>query len=509
MATISYPGVYVEEVQHAARPIEGVPTSTAAFLGPTERGGLQPRLVTNLREFDRHYGHTEADIAGTRACTRAAVSLFFTNGGERLAICRLVGPSATTAWASVGQHRVQAAGPGAWGRRLWLRVEHVAANGVWRLRTRVAYWRESPRLGLFDPFDDANATRAASDAPSVTEQFDDLNGLDASTLVVFKPNPAAAGQWPSLVSTALGRGGTDGRAMPLGLGAADHLGEPTRQRREPQGLAALDADASLGHAVALLYAPAASPAVARALVAHCEQHRHRMLVVDGPSSTSDASLGPDAPRRTWGDSAYAAVHLPWLTVADPASGALLDVPPGGAVLGIWARVDRDRGLHKSPANEPLRGVQGLSAAVSADEAARLAEQGVNTVRELAGQGLQLCSARTLSSHSEWKYVPVRRLLMFVEASIDRGLKWVVFEPQAEALWARVRRVVGAFMNTVWRQGCLQGSSAQEAYFVRCDASTMTSDDLAQGRLVCLVGVAPVRPAEFIIVRVLQRTAKTP
>jgi hypothetical protein len=245
--------------------------------------------------------------------------------------------------------------------------------------------------------------------------------------------------------------------------------------------------------------------VQRALLAHCEARRDRFAVLDGPPGAVDVA-GLD-PRAEVAESAFAAFYHPWLEVADPETGATAAAPPGGHVLGVFARTDAARGVWKAPAGEVVRGATGLAQALGDAEQELLNPRGVNLIRNFPGRGILVWGARTLSLDAEWKYVPVRRTLIFLEASIDRGLQWVVFEPNAEPTWARVRETVGRFLSDQWRAGAFQGRKPEEAFFVRCDATTMTQADIDNGRLVALVGVAMLKPAEFVVFRIGQWTAE--
>ena len=246
-----------------------------------------------------------------------------------------------------------------------------------------------------------------------------------------------------------------------------------------------------------------------ALVDQCERRRDRVALLSVETGQGDASA--IMPPR---DSSYAAFYAPWIRIGDAAGGDRL-VPAVGHIAGIYARVDRERGVHKAPANEEVRGI------VAADlDASRrpleftfgerdqdvLKPRGVNLIRDFraAGRGIRVWGARTLSSDpAEWKYVSVRRQLIYLEQSIDKGTAWAVFETNGEPLWSRMRANVDDFLLRVWRSGGLQGSRPQEAWYVRCDRSTMTEEDIASGRLICEIGVATVRPAEFVILRIQQ------
>jgi phage tail sheath protein FI len=179
------------------------------------------------------------------------------------------------------------------------------------------------------------------------------------------------------------------------------------------------------------------------------------------------------------------------------------VPPGGHLAGIYSRTDTERGVHKAPANTSVSGALGLNSDVVDAEQAILNPRGVNCIRSFPGRGILVWGARTTSMDSSWKYVNVSRLFIFVEKSIKEGIRWAVFEPNNERLWSRVKQTVDQFLTTVWRTGALMGTTADQAFFVRCDRTTMTQDDIDNGRLVVLVGIAPTKPAEFVIFRIAQ------
>jgi len=191
---------------------------------------------------------------------------------------------------------------------------------------------------------------------------------------------------------------------------------------------------------------------------------------------------------------------------------MLDLPPSGYVAGIYARSDIERGVHKAPANEVVRGIVGLRRKVNKEQQDILNPYpvNINVIRDFRdhNRGIRVYGGRVITSDPDWKYVNVRRLLIFIEASIERGLQWVVFEPNAEPLWARVRRVITNFLTVVWRNGALEGIKPEEAFFVKCDRTTMTRTEIDNGQLIVLVGVAPVKPAEFVIVRIGLWTARS-
>jgi uncharacterized protein len=245
-----------------------------------------------------------------------------------------------------------------------------------------------------------------------------------------------------------------------------------------------------------------SRTVQGALIAHCELLKDRFAVLDAPRGLSVQGV---LAFRSSLDSKYAALYHPWLKVTDPLTDKEVVVPPAGHMAGVYAFVDVDRGVHKAPANVVIQQIVGFDDDINTREQDLLNPVGINALREFPNRGRRVWGARTISSTPEWRYLNVRRLFIFIEKSIKQGTQWVVFEPNAEPLWALVTQAVTNFLDTVWRTGALEGTKQAEAFFVRCDRSTMTEDDISNGRLIVMIGIAPVRPAEFVIFRFKQKT----
>jgi phage tail sheath protein FI len=245
-----------------------------------------------------------------------------------------------------------------------------------------------------------------------------------------------------------------------------------------------------------------STTVQGALIEHCETLKDRFAVLDPKDGLSIEGIREF---REPLDTKYAALYYPWLEVRDPSVRRNVYIAPSGHMAGIYARVDVDRGVHKAPANETISGITKIAQDVTKREQDMLNPSGINALRFFPNRGNRVWGARTVSSDPSWKYINVRRLFIFVEESINHGTQWVVFEPNDEPLWARVRETIRNFLTTVWRNGALQGAKADEAFFVRCDRSTMTQDDIDNGRLIVQIGIAPVKPAEFVIFRIQQKT----
>lgn len=510
------PGVYVEEIERGPRPIEGVPTSTAAFLGETERGPIRPRLVTSYTEYLRWFG----DVFADGRYMPDAASGFFDNGGKRLYICRIVGDGATTASRTAGDFIVTATGAGAWGRRVWVRFEAGSTkdkDGNSGFRMKLAYWSKTPDTP-FDPFDPKN--RNLIPRPQYTEDYDDLSvdpkssdyyvkrlvntatnqpvsalvSLDATVAAPTKPAPTDGDFLDQ-----------DGADDPNALGSDDFEGKVAAGRES--GLKALELDPFRN--VALVYAPHPpdnAEAITRKIIDHCENMRFRFAVIDSKRNDEPSDLDPRSAPTSW-ESSYAAFYTPWIAISDPLSGARKIVPPGGHVLGVYARTDTERGVFKAPANEIARGALNVRFDINENTQGTLNPRGVNVIRSFPARGIRVWGARTLSSNSLWKYVSVRRLFIFLEHSIYDGTQWVVFEPNDDRLWARVIDTITLFLRSQWRAGALFGRTEQEAFFITCDRTTMSQDDILNGRLICEIGIAPVRPAEFVIFRIFQNTAE--
>ena len=250
--------------------------------------------------------------------------------------------------------------------------------------------------------------------------------------------------------------------------------------------------------IAILAAPGQiSPAVQDALLSHCETRKDRFAVLDSPETITGGVDKLPKPR----DSKYGAYYFPWIQVYDPDKGNIF-VPPSGHITGVYSRTDSERGVHKAPANEIVRGALGLKYNVSKGEQDLLNPKGINAIRFMNG-GIRIWGARTLSSDPSWRYINVRRLFIMVESSIERATQWVVFEPNDHRLWKRVQRTIASFLTLLWRNGALMGTSPEQAFYVKCDEETNPPEVIDAGQLVVEIGLAPVKPAEFVIFRIGQ------
>lgn len=503
------PGVYVEEISTGPKPIEGVSTSNAGFVGGTERGPEYVKLITSWLDFQRWYG----GYVYQQSYLPHAVQGFFDNGGKRCFITRVTGQGASHSKAIVdGALHVRAIGRGNWGDRI---VVRVLEPGKPReegdtFKIQVLYFKsEVPdpinleKAELIEEFDNVTFTDGTTSAVKV------LNASSRLIRVWWDPAPKML----TIDQAAQLSQGGDGADVTVGdfEGHTDPLLNETIPSDVPNDLlgrgTGLNALADVDE-ISLLLAPdevrEGLTELSRRVIGQCQKLKDRFAVC----SVSEEARN-DQPQQILvdPDTLYGALYYPWIRVYDPSVDDYRILPPSGHVAGLYARVDVERGVHKAPANEVLRGAAALEFPVTKEMQDFLNPKGVNCIRDFRsdGRGIRVWGARTMSSDPEWKYVNVRRLFIFIEESIDEGTQWVVFEPNYEATWAKVRRSITNFLISVWRSGALQGVTQEEAFFVRCDRTTMTEDDINNGRLICYIGVAPVKPAEFVIFRIGQKT----
>lgn len=476
------PGVYVEEIEIGAKPIEGVSTSTAGFLGETERGPTTPRLVTSLLQFQRVYG----SYLENGQYLPHAVEGFFANGGQRCCVARIVDQAAGAATLKLTRGgdnalTVTAIGEGAWGNGIQVKVGTATLTSGFKL---TATYKDTEEV-----FDNISVESTSTDY--YAKRINAISNL----ITISQEETVDSGEIPDSPSepTSL-EDGEDGGTRDAG----DYTRTDTDTPGKRKGLTAFTEIDE----ISIVYAPNANSisGLAGSIITHCETLKDRFAIIDpqqGLSNVNDLN-----PRNSY-DTKYAAFYYPWIKVYDPLTRLNKLVPAGGHMAGIYARSDTERGVHKAPANEVVRGAVGLEFSITKGEQDILNPKGVNCIRAFPGRGIRIWGARTLSSDALWKYINVRRLFLFLEESIDEGTQWVVFEPNHENLWARVKQSITQFLTRVWKDGALMGTTPEEAFFVKCDRTTMTQDDIDSGRLIVLIGVAPVKPAEFVVFRIAQ------
>ncbi len=517
-APLTYPGVYIEEVPSGVRTIAGVATSITAFIGRARRGPTDdPVRVQSFAEFARRFGDLWSE-----STLPHAVSHYFQNGGSDALIVRVHnGATAATLTMPVGLNLV-AASVGLWGESL---------------RARVDYDTRPPLPS--DPADSLFNLTIRDTQTGVTEKFinlstDPANGrfvtrvleLESNLVRIAAPGtvpatrPTASGPPPAGVdpmtdnasSTAFGTNGDDGNAITDNSISAASLETPKR------GIWALE-KADLFN---LLCIPPLTGlpggdigAQTRAAAAEYCRDRRAMFLVDPLTSWDEPSdltgvAGIDSAGFGLARTENAALFFPMVRMPDPLrEGRLNSFAPSAAVAGVFARTDASRGVWKAPAGieATLLSVAELSVKLTDGENGQLNPLGVNCLRAFPVIGRVVWGARTLRGAdqlaSEWKYIPVRRLALFLEESLYRGTQWVVFEPNDEPLWAQIRLNVGAFMQNLFRQGAFQGKTPREAYFVKCDSQTTTQNDINSGVVNIVVGFAPLKPAEFVVIKIQQ------
>jgi phage tail sheath protein FI len=613
------PGVYVEEVSFRSKSIEGVSTTTTAFVGPTRYGPLYdtPDVLTSLGDFEAVYGDGQPlDFGGTVVDNYMwhGVRAFFNEGGKRLYVKRIYRGNGVTdpnldqggrAHGSLGPVTVSARHPGEYGNfhvRFTLQLgqnvlaaqpnvdpavrgvsesdvvvvthgspqtQHFASaesyidtttgDRTWRFNEntspptqlelsalqpgdKVQVVTVSVSVALNEPgavsrvwaglpldpshtlggspdslsalFD---ATRIASrGTPIVIDHGADTDGIAMLETLFAAAVPMSPG--PPIEEALLDPESDDAhRSVDIvlehgsdGDAVTDSEYEGTSRPDDTKtGLLALeDIDD-----ISIVAAPGSTRgwndseleahAIINGLITHAQKMRYRIAVIDASNGMTIAQVRE---MRAQFDSSWAAFYYPWIEILDPITNEEKIMPPSGFVAGIYARNDVNRAVYKAPANEVVNLAVGFERLLNKGQQEVLNPEGVNCFRFFPGRGYRLWGARTMSSDPEWKYVNLRRYFAFLEHSIDRGTQWAVFEPNGEALWANVRRTIDDFLFDQWQNGALLGDKPEKSYFVRCDRSTMTQNDLDNGRLVCLIGVAPLRPAEFVIFRIGQWTA---
>ena len=589
------PGVYTEEIEIGGKPIEGVSTSTAGFIGETERGPVMPRLITGLEQYRRLYG----EFLPANSYLPYVVEGFFANGGKRCFISRIIGKQSKIATldiqgdqegpqvapspedprfkitekslgnlkaeglpddvltalegmkdkasakekkflddlkttigdaATLKKHKsailkhakenapkatvttggnpgkafiVTAIGPGEWGNRIAIKIgkASLSAFNPKLFKMTVIYWKDALPMPVVDPTDIEKQRDPNRREPSFFEVYDNLSTEPSSDFYEKRINNISALIKCEKVSDVVPSfkerldflgGGSDGKEVDL----SDYKGKIGANSGERTGLSSFtEVDE-----ISIVCVPNENEFIGLTdeIVKHCELMKDRFAVLQAKQNA-----GPISELIPPTDSKYAAFYYPWIQVMDPITSSSKLIPPGGHIAGIYARSDTERGVHKAPANEIIRGVMKLQFPLTKGDQDILNPRGVNCIRAFRGRGIRVWGARTISSDPTWKYINVRRLFLYIEESIEEGTQWVVFEPNGQRLWARVKQTITDFLFRVWKDGALMGTTPDEAFFVKCDETTMTQDDIDNGRLIILIGIAPVKPAEFVIFRIAQ------
>jgi phage tail sheath protein FI len=507
--TYASPGVYVEEVDRGPKPIQPVGASISAFVGITAEASLKAldpatgdrvpvesrlnkaTLVTNWTQFTDTFG---GFVSG--AFLPDAVYGYFANGGGPCYVTSLRAMDESSAAAMAAAADIPS-GKGT-SFKVTAKMAGPAGNEL-KVTVKNDVDKEGKPSGTFSVSVGGETKTGLSMKKTDGDAF--VGNADFAAAAISDVGTASSG--PDDGSYQLSGGGVPP------LTAADFIGDPAA-RTGFGGLEPLDD-------VRILLCPDVMTGydgsdkakervkmVQEAMITHCELMRYRFAVLDTPPGLN-AQQAKEWRMYVNFDTSFAAMYYPWIKIADlSGSGSTTKmVPPSGHVVGIYNRTDGERGVHKAPANEIVRGAIDLELLISRGEQDTLNPIGVNCIRSFPGRGIRVWGARTLSSDGSWRYINVRRLFIVVEASIDIGMQWVVFEPNDQRLWARVRRDTKAFLTTIWSSGALFGLSSAEAFYVKCDEELNSPEVRDLGQLIIEIGICPVKPAEFVIFRISQ------
>jgi hypothetical protein len=505
--TPTYPGVYIDELPSAVRTIVGVPTSIAAFVGWAPRGTVDAYHITSFDDYQRMFGGLDVNSPMSQA-----VYQFYLNGGSEAEIVRLIGGSDTATLALPVGPTLKAANPGAWGSNLRARVDYNTKDPADATLYNLTV--KDTGTGTTETY--LNVTTDTTAAQALT------NVLQSSDLVTVGSDPDkrpskngdvpvggdpftdgkgdGADAWYTQASSVTDKTSVADSDYIGGQGdnfSLDQLGIYALRKTDIFNMLCLPGTADMND-------------VLDAALALCVERR-AMLIVDPPAGWSSVDKAATTAHHLTGDATTnAAIYFPNLQIANPLlNGAIQDFPPCGVVAGVWARTDVQRGVWKAPAGTEasLTGVDSLTVKMTDLENGRLNPLGINCLRSFPVIGLVAWGARTMRGADQladqWKYLSPRRLALNIEESLYRGTQWVVFEPNDEPLWSSIRLNVGAFMNNLFRQGAFQGSKPTDAYLVKCDATNNPQNDIDRGIVNILVGFAPLKPAEFVLIHIQQ------
>jgi phage tail sheath protein FI len=486
-STLTYPGVYIEELSSGVRTISGVATSIALFVGWAARGPIDSAVrLTSFADYERQFGGLDL-----RTLLPYAVKQFYENGGSDAYVLRMADATAASASVASGDLTYTATSPGAWANLYSVRATPRASDPT---RFTIEVVLASDNNIVFESFE--NLSVSSSDSRYAETMINRRSSF--ITVTVAQPTPTA----PLATTVSTLTGGLDGTV----LGPAD-----VAFRNALPGLFKVGSITDHIDLFNLVCVPGLTDApTIQNLQTECRRKR-AFLIVDSPEGETIANMISTVVTPLAGsDAMNAALFFPWVTAPDPLQDrALRDFPPCGFVAGVFARTDSQRGVWKAPAGSEagLNGASGLALTMSDAENGQLNPLGINCLRTLPVYGKVVWGSRTLHGSndraSEWKYVPVRRMALFLEESLYRGTQWVVFEPNDEPLWAQIRLNLGSFMHNLFRQGAFQGKTPKDAYFVKCDKETTTQTDINLGIVNILVGFAPLKPAEFVVIKIQQ------
>lgn len=484
---VTYPGVYIEEIPSGVRTIAGVATSIGLFIGWAPKGATDRAVrLTNFSDFERKFGGLN-----TRSYLGYSIRHFFENGGADTYVIRLAAEDSETASVEINANlRVSASSPGEWANTLRIRTTR-RTDDERRFRLDVVNADNAALESFLNLSMDQNDARFPANVVNGRSQL--INVVATNAAVAPTTGEVA------LNNTTAGADGTvltpDNQAFYDAVEASFGVGSITDR---------IDI-------FNIVCVPGLTDTTTiEKLQGYCQKKR-AFLLVDSPEGNTVEAMGTSGINNLTGvNASNSALYYPWVRQPDPLqAGAIRAFPPCGFVAGIYARTDAARGVWKAPAGSAasINGSIGLNVVMSDQENGQLNPLGINCLRTLPVYGNVVWGSRTLHGQndrgSEWAYVPVRRMALFIEETLFRGTQWVVFEPNDEPLWAQIRLNIGAFMHNLFRQGAFQGSTPRDAYFVKCDSETTTQNDINLGIVNIIVGFAPLKPAEFVIIKLQQ------
>lgn len=512
------PGVYVEEVPSGSASLSAGATAIPAFVGftakaptddPSDPDGVKPRLVANWTQFVDLFGSFTND-----AMLPLSVYGWFNNGGGVCYVTRI--PNSTPAEES-GSRALPAADK-ALGSPIEVSTVEPNADITVDITPEPSAGDDDDAAPTFtltvtqgdtdvESFGGLTLTPGDRNVESVVnaesakikvETVADLSDIDVALAALQAGSYAIEPAAPSPIPVK-GKAFTGSEVDRTGINGLVIADDVTMVIVPDLVTAARDDEGNVDLGM--------WKAVQTALITHCESQANRMAILDSPPGMNVQQIKDWRSDVAMYDSAFAAMYYPWIKVDNPAAtngNTEVLVPPSGHIAGIWARTDDTRGVWKAPANEIVRGALDVELPITKGEQGLLNPIGINCIRPFGTRGIRVWGARTLASDSDWRYVNVRRLFNMIETAIMDGTQWVVFEPNDQKLWAGVTRTVSGFLRGLWRDGALFGATAEQAFYVKCDAETNPPESIDEGKLVVEVGIAPVKPAEFVIFRISQK-----
>jgi uncharacterized protein len=512
------PGVYIGETDIDPRPSKKVNTDIVGFLGQTERGPTSPKFITSFEEFIQIFG----DFIET-SYLAYGVDGFFRNGGRGCYVARIVGKNTKTSNFSLNAGnktiKIKAIGPGNWGRRIQFKINksrlfkedtyfrlsviYYSNKDIHKFNSSLADDTKIENATLYEVYDNLstnpqnryfykNQINGISNIIQVSDNYseehgvDDLSNLSIEKIENFLSLEGEDIDEPVTKDDYYGYYDSNNDTYKRGLKALEDIEEISIVTIPDQGNFA--------------------PDITDLIISHCEKLKNRFAIIQSKKNDIDNIDNPNLILSNQ-NSRYSAIYFPWFFVYDSITKDKKLVPPGGHIAGIYARTDIERRVHKAPANESIRGVVSLQVNIDEGTQEILNHRGINVIRYFPGRGILVWGARTISKDPLWKYVNVRRLFIFIEKSVERLTQWAVFEPNNERLWLRIKAILTQFLTTIWKDGALMGITPEEGFFVKCDRTTMTQSDIDNGRLIVMVGIAPTKPAEFVIFRFAQTQAR--